>query len=138
MLQRLNSTANFFTTMEISERNLLGKSVYLALFFGVRFAFFPYEDKNQVCVSFTSIKILMYARQKSLGHLTSTYDLPIEHRLIVFSVCLPEKARKGSTSLKLKVFDICSQPYYKSALPPFCQQSDTCVCGLPHSPNPIG
>ena len=38
MLQRLNSTANFFTTMEISERNLLGKSVYLALFFGVRFA----------------------------------------------------------------------------------------------------
>lgn len=46
MLQRLNSTANFFTTMEISERNLLGKSVYLALFFGVRFAFFPYEDKN--------------------------------------------------------------------------------------------
>lgn len=46
MLERLNSTANFFTTMEISERNLLGKSVYLALFFGVRFAFFPYEDKN--------------------------------------------------------------------------------------------
>ena len=50
----------------------------------------------------------MYAGQKSLGHLASTYDLPIEHRLIVFSVCLPEKASKGSMNLKLKVFDTCS------------------------------